>query len=126
MSALRLRSISARTFVGGSLVAGLLALALLSLLARSAGATETRFGSSGEGAGQFIDAAGLAIDQASGDVYTADSLDGRVDELQSSGTFVRAWGWGVLDGEQKSESCTGPCFAGVLGAGVGEFFYPRA
>jgi DNA-binding beta-propeller fold protein YncE len=39
-------------------------------------------------------------------------------------SFNRAWGWGVLDGISKFETCTTTCQAGSLGGGAGEFNAP--
>jgi hypothetical protein len=88
----------------------------------SAGALVSQFGSQGEGAGQFESARGVAVDQASGDVYLVDSGNNRVDQFTAEGTFVRAWGWGVADGvTQAPQTCTTTCFKGTRGSGAGQF-----
>jgi DNA-binding beta-propeller fold protein YncE len=90
-------------------------------------------GEKGTGAGQLELAgnSGVAVDQATGDVYIADTGNDRVDELEPSGVFMRAWGWGVADGLAKFEACgpdafppTVTCQAGISGSGAGEFESP--
>ena len=90
-------------------------------------------GEKGTGAGQLELAgrSGVAVDQATGDVYIADTGNDRVDELEPSGAFMRAWGWGVADGLAKFEACgpdafppTVTCQAGISGSGAGEFESP--
>jgi hypothetical protein len=72
-----------------------IALALVAVFALvfapTAGATPTQFGSYGQGAGQFEDARGAAVEQDSGDVYIADRDNSRVEEWSKEGVFVRAW-----------------------------------
>ena len=120
-----------------------LAVAALLLSACSADAASQRehaaaasfsFGSAGEGAGEFRFAsgkgegasAGIAVDEASADVYVADARNDRVQELSPEGAFVSAWGWGVSDGAGEYEVCTSSCRAGVSGVGPGEFKKPDA
>jgi hypothetical protein len=80
-------------------------------------------GLAGGGAGQLNDPAGLGTD-SSGDVYVADGHNERIDQFTSNGTFVEAWGWGVADGNNAFETCTGSCRAGVFGSGAGQFGVP--
>ena len=90
------------------------------------------FGSAGEGAGEFaFDAsappgigAGVAVDEASGEVYVVDPGNHRVDEFSASGVFLRAWGWGVADGSAEFEVCESTCRAGLSGTGKGELKEP--
>jgi sugar lactone lactonase YvrE len=67
-------------------------------------------GSPGSGAGQLSSPESVAVDNsagpAAGDVYVADTGNARVDQFDSSGHFVRAWGWGVADGKEEFEICT--------------------
>ena len=74
---------------------------------------------------------GVAVDGVSGDVFVADTGNSRVDEFEAGGGFVRAWGWGVVDGASKLEVC-GPgehpvtvCRKGLSGVGAGELSAPR-
>jgi hypothetical protein len=113
---------SARRPILATLVSlGVLACALAGGVA-PAGAS-TQFGSYGEGAGQFGYPWGIAVSQASGDVYVTDFQNGRVDEFEASGGFVRAWGWGVLNGAQELQTCTTTCQKGLEGTGPGELSY---
>jgi hypothetical protein len=66
---------------------------------------------------------GVAVNSTTHDVYVADTGNRRVDQF-SSGTFVRAWGWGVADGLPSFETCTLVCQAGLSGSGPGQFETP--
>ncbi|HTZ63712.1 MAG TPA: hypothetical protein VMB51_06370 [Solirubrobacteraceae bacterium] len=97
------------------------------------------FGGEGEGDGQFrlegaslkvSEAAGIAVSEATGDVYVVDRGNDRVEQfrpwLGAGGElvgeeFVAAWGWGVSDGKAEYEVCTSACRAGVAGNGKGQF-----
>jgi DNA-binding beta-propeller fold protein YncE len=72
------------------------------------------------------DPSGVAVSEvgvASGDVYVVDRGNDRVEQFDSSGGFLAAWGWGVSDGEKKYEVCRGSegCVAkvGTPGSGKG-------
>ena len=86
------------------------------------------FGGQGEGAGQFRfegafkheEGAGIAVNEATGDVYVVDRGNHRVQELGPEGQFIAAWGWGVSDGKDEFEVCTSACRAGIAGAGKGQ------
>ena len=82
-----------------------------------------RAGIGSGGAGQFAEPDGVATD-GSGNVYVADSLNGRIDEFSSTGAFTRAWGWGVADGASHFETCTSTCRAGIAGGGAGQLNEP--
>jgi tripartite motif-containing protein 71 len=60
-----------------------------------------RSGIAGTGNGQFAGPQGLAID-TSGNLYIGDTLNCRVEELSSAGTFITRWGAGGGDGECNS------------------------
>jgi NHL repeat len=66
---------------------------------------------------------GIAIEQLTGDLYVTDQGNHRVDEFTEDGAFVRAFGWGVENGEAKLQTCTTitSCQVGLAGAGAGEF-----
>jgi DNA-binding beta-propeller fold protein YncE len=81
-------------------------------------------GTAGGGAGQLATPEGVAVDPHSGNVYVADAANNRIDEFSSAGSFIRAEGWGVLDGATKSETCTATCQAGLAGGGAGEIPSP--
>jgi DNA-binding beta-propeller fold protein YncE len=92
------------------------------------------FGEPGHGAGQLelggvYKAAvppGVAVNEATGDVYVADRGNHRIDVFGPDGKFLAAWGWGVADGQEQYEVCTNACRAGLSGAGKGEFKEPGA
>ena len=76
----------------------------------------------GGGAGQLHNPFGIATD-SSGDVYVADNNE-RIDEFSAAGAFIKAYGWGVSDGQDQFETCTSTCQAGIAGGGAGEFEGP--
>jgi hypothetical protein len=84
------------------------------------------FGASGTGGSQFGAGSptGAAINQATGDVYVADTANARVERFQADGTFVSAWGWGVADGTAAAQVCTSSCQAGISGSGAGQLAAP--
>ena len=74
----------------------------------------SHFGETGEGAGQFYDPDGVAVDNDPlssfyGDVYVADSTNNRIDRFSGSGSFQLAWGWGVASGANELQICTVLC-----------------
>lgn len=80
-------------------------------------------GLSGGGAGEFDQPDGVAVDGA-GDVFVVELFGERVDEFSSAGAFVKAWGWGVADGQRRFETCTTTCQRGLLGSGAGQLYHP--
>jgi DNA-binding beta-propeller fold protein YncE len=78
-------------------------------------------GSAGTGAGQFTVAGATAVNVVTGDVYVVDQGANRVEQFDSTGAFVRLWGFGVSDGAGSFEECTSVCQAGIAGAGAGQF-----
>jgi hypothetical protein len=86
-----------------------------------ASAVVTRFGSKGEGAGQFNEPYGIAASQASGDVYVMDTGNARLESFGPEGSFRFAVGWGVLDGKNELEKCSATCLPGLPGSGAGQF-----
>ena len=132
-----------RRAMGSAHAAAWLLAAGLALSPPAAGAATQRehvlgfsFGGAGAGPGQFRfgsgvrgEAAGVAVDEATGDVYVVDRGNSRVEEFSpvtgSGGVlvgeqFVAAWGWGVADGADEFEVCTASCQAGLAGAGKGQ------
>ncbi len=108
-------------------------------LANRAHIYEKAFGSKGSAAGELELAApgfsalgeeisggsGVAVDDATGDVYVADTGNHRVDEFSSTGVFLRAWGFGVADGASEVlQVCQATCFKGLSGAKAGELESP--
>ena len=84
----------------------------------------SKFGESGEHASQFKGPVSDAID-AAGNVWVVDYNNSRVQEFSPSGTFIKAFGWGVSDGKAEFEICTSNCRAGIAGAGNGQFSKPE-
>ena len=85
--------------------------------------TTCQRGIQGGGAGQLDEPSGVAIDP-SGDVYVADQFNNRIDKFSAAGAFVKAYGWGVLDGASQFETCTTTCQAGIAGGGAGQLDEP--
>jgi hypothetical protein len=82
------------------------------------------FGTSGTGDGQLSGNTGLAVDQASGDVYVADTANHRIEKFDENGTFISAFGWGVKDGKTEAETCSNGCQDGISGSGAGQLATP--
>jgi len=76
----------------------------------SSGGFVRAWGTLGAGAGQFAasttNSNGIAVAPGSGDVFVADPGNRRVQQFESDGDFVRAWGWGVDTGASAFEICT--------------------
>ncbi|HEY7831146.1 MAG TPA: hypothetical protein VIC06_11340 [Solirubrobacteraceae bacterium] len=104
----------------------LLVLSIAPAFAISTHALATSFGSAGSEAGQVSLASnsGVAVNATTHDVYVADTGNARVDQFSATGTFIRAWGWGVADGLPAFETCTLACQAGIQGSGAGQFTSP--
>src|SRR5262249_28804073 len=122
----RVRCGPARVARGAFAVVCALTLALGATPAHAFFLPLSHFGSPGSGAGQFQTPVGVAVDQASGAVYVADSGNARVAKFDAKGNFIAAWGWGVTDGTAKSEVCTSTCQAGIAGSGPGQFSRPTS
>lgn len=78
--------------------------------------------------GTFSSPQGVAVNQATGDIYVADHDNSRVERFSASGAFISAWGRDVIQsgkpgdlGEAVLEVCTvaADCKTGELGSGVG-------
>jgi DNA-binding beta-propeller fold protein YncE len=101
-------------------IAGFLAVLMLALLASPALA-DTEIGSPGTGAGETKDPRGVAVDEATDLLYVADRGNNRIDVFDvSTGEFVKAFGWGVLDGSNELQVCTTTCLPGLAGSGAGQ------
>ncbi|MGA7704308.1 MAG: hypothetical protein WB998_05370 [Solirubrobacteraceae bacterium] len=107
-----------------ALICGMMLFASGAAYARSTHVFSASFGSEGSGAGEVSSPAGLAINATTQDMYVVDAGNFRIDQFSSSGGFIRAWGWGVLDGQPKFEICTLSCRAGLSGSGPGQFEAP--
>jgi hypothetical protein len=88
------------------------------------------FGSQGSGAGQMERPERVAVDASNGHLYVADRGNNRIDVFDSTGAFLRTFGWDV-DATNPStgfEMCTAAsghtCKRGSAGTGVGQFASP--
>ncbi len=78
----------------------------------------------GSGAGQCNNPQGIAVDEETGRVYVADQGTHRINVFEADGDFVSAFGWGVVNGQEKFQVCTVTCQAGISGSGLGQFSSP--
>jgi hypothetical protein len=78
------------------------------------------FASAGSGAGQVSEPQGVAVDQATGDVYVADRRNHRIDKFDAQGNFILTFGREV-DQTSGGDVCTAAsgdtCQAGANVAG---------
>jgi hypothetical protein len=65
----------------------------------------------------------MAADSNSGHLFVADQGNRRMVELTAWGKFVKAWGWGVVDGSEELQTCTAAtgCIKGLTGSAIGQF-----
>ena len=80
----------------------------------------------GKGAGQTRSPSGLAVDFETGRLYVADTANSRIDVFDSTGSFERAFGWGVKEGKSEFQVCTTGCREGLAGSGPGQFNHPTS
>lgn len=89
-----------------------------------AGAYLAQFGSVGKERGQLSTPYAFTID-SNGNIWVADTGNNRVDEFNEKREFVEAFGFGVINGEEKLQTCTTSCKAGIAGAGTGQLKEPK-
>jgi len=100
-------------------------MASFSLLAFAAAASAAiPFCPAGSGAGQCNSPQGVATDEETGRVYVADQGNHRINVFEPDGDFIRAFGWGVLNGESKFQVCIVSCQSGLPGTNLGQFSSP--
>jgi DNA-binding beta-propeller fold protein YncE len=77
---------------------------------------------SGSAAGELDNSRSLAVNPENGHVYVVDGSNARISEFTAWGEFVKAWGWGVLNGNPQLQVCTGEtgCQQGTEGSGAGQ------
>jgi len=81
-------------------------------------------GTIGTGEGEFENPWRIAVDSAN--IYVADNSNNRIQIFDSSGNFIKMFGWGVDTGTNTFEICTVNCQAGIgLAFGNGQFSSPR-
>jgi DNA-binding beta-propeller fold protein YncE len=109
------------------MIAGLLASsATASALSQRGHSFAFSFASKGQSAGRLSHPAGVAINEATGEVYVADAGNNRIERFNAAGEFIAAWGWGVSDGKGEYEICTSGCGAGLAGEGQAQLNAPDA
>lgn len=104
------------------------ALAILAALPSIALADSRIGGGAGFGAGQLAEPWGVAVSEKEGGaIYVADVEAQRIDEFSAAGAFIRAFGWGTVDGAAELQTCTalGGCQKGLEGSLPGEFEFPE-
>ena len=82
------------------------------------------FGKGGTESGQFHGANAMTVDP-SGNVWVSDSESNRIEEFTGTGTFLQAFGWGVLNGKEELQDCKTTCKAGIRGGNKGELNAPQ-
>jgi hypothetical protein len=102
-------------------------LAPASALAAGSHVFEGSFGSAGSGDGQLElgEHSGIAVNEATHDVYAADTGNHRVDQFDSIGTFLRAFGAPTFIAVDNSAAISAASAAGTMhveieGSGEGE------
>jgi DNA-binding beta-propeller fold protein YncE len=101
---------------------------LVALLVASPARADYVIGSHGEGAGQYSNPGGVAIDGSNGRLYVADGgspYNRRVDIFETAGPFLFAFGWNVnvAAPAEALQTCTAlsGCKTGSSGGGAGQF-----
>jgi len=93
----------------------------------AAGAPLFSFDGTTGGGNEFREPKAVAVD-SSDKIYVTDRPADNVNIFDSSGSFLRMFGWGVDTGASNFEICTSgttPCQGGIEGPGVGQFSNPR-
>lgn len=84
------------------------------------------FGGRGSAPGAFEVARGLAVEDATGDVYAVDQSNHRVEQFSPWGVFIRMFGHEVNASTHGSVCSAGEsCEAGVPGSVGGQFEFPQ-
>lgn len=117
------RRLTAAGFGSAVLMVGILSPASSALASLETVGTFATTGTSALG-GEGV--AGVAVDDATGDVYVDDTRHHRVERFSSAGTFLESWGWGVATGANEFQTCTVSCDQeGLAGSESGEFEQPE-
>ena len=88
-----------------------------------AGQLDTGPANNGEGSGG--EGGGIAADPDTGHIFISEFGNHRISEFTAWGEFVKAWGWGVANGNPELQTCTTACQTGVRGAGAGQLNMPN-
>ena len=119
---MKARRITLAALVALCVLAGGLALSCPPALAARGHVFETSFGTPGTGAGELLEPSGVAINEATGDVYVVDKGNNRVEFFSSGGTFEGEFngsGMGLNEGEKAGSG-------GLSGeVETGQFFEPE-
>lgn len=77
----------------------------------------------GSGANQLNGPMAIATSPTNHHIYVAETGNRRFAEYDAWGTFIKAFGWGVLNGDPEPQVCTvlTGCRDGVPGSGPGQF-----
>jgi DNA-binding beta-propeller fold protein YncE len=89
---------------------------------------QSSFGEPGSGSGQLSRPTGIAVNETTGDVYVADRDNHRIEQFDSSGSFVRMWGKEVnlsTSGDICPLNPGDVCQAGTPGDAAGQFKDPQ-
>jgi len=104
-----------------ALAIGALAMTMVLGFSADSALAESQIGSPGTGAGQISDPRGVDVDEADDLLYVADRANNRISVFDAStGAFVKAFGWGVLNGANELQVCTTTCLQGKEGSGSGQ------
>jgi hypothetical protein len=91
--------------------------------------TDCQKGAAGANGGQFGETIGRPVTDSSNNVWIPDPANRRIQEFDSEGQFIAAYGYNVdaLGGGGAIEECTstasGACQAGTSGSGAGQFSF---
>src|SRR4029077_13741999 len=123
---------------GGILSTTIIVVWMLAFAVSSAQASFEKvetFGQQGHAGELGEEATGVAVDEASGDVYVASGQKHSVLRFNGKGNFLEEWGWGVADGLTEAFQRCGPegevvypmCTEGEgrPGEGTGQFISPQ-
>jgi len=115
-------SARATTLLIVSIAAAGLLMASSSALALSQRGHElsASFGTEGEGA--LRNPEGVAVNEATGEIYVVDSGHNRLNRYSATGEFLGTTGWGVSNGEKANQECAAGegCKDGIPDSGKGE------
>jgi M6 family metalloprotease-like protein len=81
-------------------------------------------GANGTAEGEFYLPFGIAVN-GTGYIHVADTGNHRIQIFDSSGNFIKMFGWGVDTGANNFETCVASCQIGIANGGNGQFAGPR-